>query len=134
MSYTTINQSTNDPELRARINAAVAKESWANEEFGSTPDGQLVQQSGPDSVVSALMWPCCIDFETDYAYAVDAGNEHPGGDPGVITDAAIQSAVQTHWRTPPVEEEPVIEPLEPEPEPEPTTDTGEPSLPEEPPA
>ena len=31
------------------------------------------------------------------SYAVDQGNENPGGAPGVITDADIQSAVQVHW-------------------------------------
>lgn len=101
MSYTTITASTNDVELRDRIRAAIGKESWANEAYGATGTGSLVRDAGPDSVLGDFMWPCCIDFEEAYAYAVDAGNEHPGGDPGVIPDAAIQSAVQVHWPDPP---------------------------------
>ena len=46
------------------------------------------------SVEQQFMWPCCIDFEAAYESAVLAGNENPGGDPAVITDTAIGSAVQ----------------------------------------
>jgi hypothetical protein len=105
MSYTTITESTNDVELLARIRAAIAREAWANEDYGATADGQLVREAGPDAILNALVWPCCIDFEADYAYAVESGHEHPGGDE-VIPDAEVQSAVQTHWRTPPVEPAP----------------------------
>lgn len=106
MSYDTINRSVNDTELRDRVRSAIAKEAWANPDYGATSDGQLVQQAGPDSILGQLIWPCCIDFEADYAYAVDSGHEHPGG-ADVIPDAEVQSAVQVHWPTPPAPPAPV---------------------------
>lgn len=100
MSYQTITQSTRDTELLDRLRAAIAKETWANADLGATGTGQLVQQAGPDAVLGAFVWPCAIDFEAAYEYAVGAGNEHPGGDPGVVPDANILAAVQVHWPDP----------------------------------
>lgn len=121
MSYTTITQSTRDDALLDRLRAAVAKETFANEAFGNTPTGGVVQQAGPDAVLAQFVWPCCIDFEADYSYAIDGANENPGGDPGVIGDDEIQSAVQVHWPDPqwvepPPPEPPVIDNTLPEPQ------------------
>lgn len=103
MSYTTIARSTRDSELLDRITAALAKESYANDALGATGTGRLVMEAGPESVLRSFVWPSCIDFEAAYEYAVGAGNEHPGSDPGVITDANILAAVQAHWPDPPAE-------------------------------
>lgn len=97
MSLTSIQQSTDDEALLNRITSSIAKETFANPAFGDTNTGALVKQSGPGTVLFQFIWPCCIDFEVAYAYAVDNSNPNPGGDPGVITDADIQSSVQTHW-------------------------------------
>ena len=97
MSYETITQSTRDGALRDRITAAIGKETFANPAFGDTAAGANVKQYGPTSILEQLIWPCCIDFEADYAYAVESGNPNPGGDPGVIGDDEIGSAVQVHW-------------------------------------
>lgn len=97
MSYTTITLSTQDAELTDRIAAAIAKETFAGEGFGDTPTGERVKAGGPYTVLAEFVWPCCIDFEADYAFAVDSGNPSPGGDPGVIGDDEIGAAVQAHW-------------------------------------
>ena len=101
MSHQTITQATRDPELADRITAAVAKESWGNESFGATDTGQSVRVNGPEGATHYFTWPVAIDYEDEYAYAVDAGNPSPGGDPGVITDEMLSSAVQAHWPDPP---------------------------------
>lgn len=97
MSLSTINQCTRDNDLVNRVRSAVAREAWANETQGATQMGQNVRQFGPDAYTPSFMWPVSIDYETEYAYAVDSGNPAPGLDPGVISDANISSAVQVHW-------------------------------------
>jgi hypothetical protein len=97
MSLTSIQASTQDEALLNRITSSIAKESFANEQFGNTTTGQQVKQSGPNSVLNKFIWPLAIDFEQDYSYAVDEGNPNPGGDPAVISDEEIGSAVQVHW-------------------------------------
>lgn len=97
MSHSSIAQASRDEDLTVRIESAISKEAWANETFGSTAAGATIKASGPGTWLSYFVWPVCIDTETDYEYAVNEGNPSPGGDPAVITDAAIQSAVQVHW-------------------------------------
>jgi hypothetical protein len=108
VSYTTITQATEDQALTDRIMAAVAKESWANPDYGATGTGQSVRLNGPLAATAYFVWPVAIDTEDEYAYAVEADNPNPGGDPGVISDAVIQSAVQTHWPDPPPEAPEVV--------------------------
>jgi len=81
MSYTTIHQCANDPEFQARLMAAAAQEGSDNPEYAM-------------SVL--LRWPVAskTDIEDAYEFAVNGGNPSPGGDPAVITDAQILSAVQ----------------------------------------
>jgi hypothetical protein len=114
LSYTTINQAANDAELQARIIACIAKEATQGE-IGDTPTGLLVR-TDPAQGLTFVLWPIAVDNEEPYEYAVNSGNEHPGADEGVITDAAILAGVQTHWPKPPPEPEhppvpPEIEPL-----------------------
>jgi hypothetical protein len=79
MSYTTISRCVTDSEFTARITACVA------------------QENGDTTVIpAALFWDvaCAADVEAAYASALEAGNEHPGSDPAVITDQMILSHVQ----------------------------------------
>ena len=96
MTYATIFQSVNDEELAERVTAAASKEAWASPEFYATSFGEALRGS-PHLAVSVFMWPIAIDNEAAYEYAVNADNPAPGADPGVISDAAIQSGIQTHW-------------------------------------
>ena len=96
MSYSSIHQATVDEALRERVTAAASKEAWASAEFSVTQFGASVRAS-PNIALSVFMWPVSIDYEDEYAYAVDGGSSNPGGDPGVITDLNLQAAVQAHW-------------------------------------
>lgn len=81
MSYTTIHQCANDEEFLARLAACAAQEGHEN----------------PDYAASVLLrWPVASasDIAAAYEYAVNADNPSPGGDPTVITDQQILSAVQ----------------------------------------
>ena len=95
MSHATIYRSVHDVELQQRIEAAAQKEARANDELGATPFGQQLIANPEWAYV--FWWPIAIDYEAEYAYAIGEGNEHPGADPGVITDANISTAIQVHW-------------------------------------
>src|SRR3954470_16983070 len=110
MSYSSIFASTVDQPLVERIQAAIAKEAFHNEELGDTEAGRLVVETGSHvSVLGAFLWLCCVDFEAEYEFALNGGNENPGGDPSVITDAELLSSVQANWPGLPVEP-PVVVP------------------------
>jgi hypothetical protein len=96
VSYTSLSQQMMDAALANRCNAAAQKEAWNNPELGASDFGRAVrqQQVSPNSV---FMWPLCCATEAAYEYAQNAGNENPGGDPAVITDADILSSVQANW-------------------------------------
>ncbi len=97
MSYTSIDKCVNDAEFQARIKSAASKEAWAGgSEFKDSVYGERLR-TYPDEALTTFMYAAAIDGEDAYEYAVNEGNEHPGGDPGVITDAAIQSCIQAHW-------------------------------------
>ena len=95
MSYTSIHQCANDEAFQARLMAAAAQEGHENPEYAM-------------SVL--LRWPAASypEIEQSYSYAVDQGNENPGGDPGVITDAMILAVVQPILNPPPPEPPDVI--------------------------
>lgn len=101
MSFESIAKSSRDQELVDRVEAALAKEVWQ----GSPPPGQFtdVAKQSPVSAVSSMIWPICTasDVEAAYEYAMTSGNEHPGGDPTVITDGMILANVQANWPTTP---------------------------------
>lgn len=96
MSLTTIDQAVRDQALQARISSAVWKEAIANPAFGDTDYGQQVL-AGIAPISITFSYPVAVDTEAAYESAIIAGNPNPGGDPAVITDAAIGSAVQAHW-------------------------------------
>jgi len=97
MSYTSIQASVRDVALQDRVTAGAMKEAIAggdeykNSEFGAQLRGY------PILALNYFMWPVCVDYETEYEYALDSDNPNPGGDVGVITDANIGSAIQAHW-------------------------------------
>jgi hypothetical protein len=97
MSYTTITRAAHDVFLTERIDAAVYKEALDNPSFGDTPYGQRVLTGTLYPLSAPLHYPVAIDSEAAYESAVIADNPNPGGDPSVITDAAILSSVQAHW-------------------------------------
>jgi len=96
MTYTTINQAVNDQELIDRVVAAASKEAWANPDYAATDYGTRLR-TYPDDAIGTFVYAIAIDNEADYEYAVNNGNEHPGSDPGVISDAKIQAGIQAHW-------------------------------------
>jgi hypothetical protein len=103
MSLASIDQAANDQALQQRTTSAVWKEAVANPAFGGTAFGRQVL-TGTAPIVMTFAYPVAVDTEAAYESAVIAGNPNPGGDPAVITDAAIGSAVQAHW---PADPEPV---------------------------
>ena len=95
MSYTTITQAARDVELADRTAAAVHKEAQDNAALAATDYGRAVIAGY--APMTAFAYPLAIDTEAAYESAVLADNPSPGGDPAVITDAAILSSVQAHW-------------------------------------
>lgn len=96
MSLATIHQAANDDALLERITAGVWQETIGNPEFGDSMFGGQVR-SGSAPIEAVFAYPTAVDYEDEYASAVAAGNENPGGDPSVITDANILASVQVHW-------------------------------------
>jgi len=99
MSYTTITTATRDEALQDRVLAAASKEAWAGgDEFKDSVYGERLR-TYPQEALQTFMWAVAIDYEDEYEFALNADppNENPGGDPGVITDANIQAAIQAHW-------------------------------------
>lgn len=82
MSYNTINQCANDTVFQGRIQACIAQEGGSN----------------PNDVMAQIMWPVVTnaDIAAAYEYAINTGNENPGGDEAAITDAMILAAVQAN--------------------------------------
>ena len=96
MSYASINRAMQDQDLIARVTSAALKEAYANPEFGDTIFGGQVKMN-PRYGGDVLIGPVAVDTEAAYASALAAGRGAPGHDTDVITDAAINSAVQAHW-------------------------------------
>jgi hypothetical protein len=82
MSYSSINTCANDPSFLGRLTACCADEGAVD------PHGEM----------GRLRWVVASadDIESSYEYALNADNPDPGGDPTVITDAMILSAVQAN--------------------------------------
>ena len=95
MSYTTIAQCANDSAFIVRITSAIAQEQVSRGESVDFSDEYTMRWA-----VSAHS-----DVEAAYASALAAENPSPGGDPSVITDGMILSAVQANWPEPPAVEE-----------------------------
>lgn len=78
MSYLSISQAATDPRLRDRITACA------------------VQEGGSPGDLGDLQWKCACEPGWGEAWesALAAGNPDPGGDPAVIGDGMILTAVQ----------------------------------------
>lgn len=96
MSHQSIHAATQDQPLQDRVVAAAQKEARNNATLSATEPGQQLRDN-PNYGLTYFIWPVAIDYESEYAFAVDSDNPNPGGDPAVITDANISAAVQTHW-------------------------------------
>src|SRR5262245_62076648 len=96
MSLTSITQASRDQALLDRIIASANKEALNNPTFGDTNYGRQVR-SGTAPITMTFAFPVAVTTEAAYEYALNAGNENPGGDPSVISDADITSAVQANW-------------------------------------
>jgi hypothetical protein len=97
MSYTTITQSTRDEALKDRVVAAAMKEAIAGAPEFADSEFAVALKNTPSLGLSYFLWPTAINYEAEYAYAINAGDPNPGGDEGVITDANIQAVVQLNW-------------------------------------
>lgn len=95
MSYTTMSMAVRDQALIDHVNAAAQQEA----RNGPAKDSQVAADIRANlfGASDRFMWWVASDTEEAYAYAIDQGTPNPGGDPGVITDAAIGSAIQAHW-------------------------------------
>jgi len=101
MSYSSIDQAAHDQALVARVTSAVQKEAWN----GAVKTSYMASQfrASPGYGGESLVWPVSINSEAAYESALAANNPNPGGDPAVITDQAITSAVQANWPPDPPE-------------------------------
>lgn len=102
MSHASIQRAASDPQLRARVEAAVHREIAYNDELANTVYGR--QLAAGLQNVNLFMWPVAVDTEAAYESAVLAGRGAPGHDTDIITDAALTSSVVAAW--PPDPEEP----------------------------
>lgn len=96
MSYTTVTQATTDQPLINRVTAAIQKEAYDNATLSNTAFGASAK-ADPYWASSRMIWPVAIDTEAAYESALLNDNPNPGGDPAVITDAAILTSVQANW-------------------------------------
>lgn len=98
MSNASLAQQVNDVQFMNRVNASAMREAWNNPEESDTPFGVALRE-GQVAAWRVFQWPLSIDNEAAYESALiaDPPNPNPGGDPSVITDAAILSGVQAHW-------------------------------------
>jgi hypothetical protein len=96
MSHTTMYAATQDQALIDRIVAAAQREAQENATLKDTERARQLRE-GPGNAITWFSWPVAIDYETEYAYAVDQDNPNPGGDEGVISDGNITAAIVAHW-------------------------------------
>ena len=100
MSYSSLYTQTQDAALNGRVTAAVQKEAHNNPELSETDFARALKGSYANVWVT-FGWPICIATEASYEYALNSSNPDPGGDPTVITDEDILSAVQANWPSDP---------------------------------
>lgn len=102
MSHMTVFQSVSDLQLQQRVTAAACKEAYLNVDKKDTQVAKAIRQN-PGISVQLFIWAVAIEYEAQYAYAVDPGNEHPSPTPGadslVISDGNITASVVAHWPT-----------------------------------
>ena len=102
MTFSTTHRAYNDPELRARVDAATMQEAFARAGSNEFAD-RLV--SGVTMVPPAFYWRVASDYTAAYEGAVNSGRGAPGHDVDVITDGNITAAIGAVWP-----QDPVVEP------------------------
>ena len=95
MSYNTLDAASHDDALQARVIAATTQEAYENPTVTDTVFASSVRSSPTSAAV--MLWPVALATEAEYASALAAGNDNPGGDESVIADGMILSAVQANW-------------------------------------
>jgi hypothetical protein len=95
MSYNTLAQQADDPEFRDRVDAALQQEARQPSHVDTPESDRVIANTV--GVLDQFVWWVADGTEAEYASALAAGNEHPGGDESVIPDQAILSAVQASW-------------------------------------
>jgi hypothetical protein len=97
MSFSSLARAAADTALQSRTAACVQQEAREGSGVG-TPFAAAVIDASAD-IFAAFSWPVALNTEAAYESAVIGGNPNPGGDPTVVTDAMILSAVQASWPT-----------------------------------
>jgi hypothetical protein len=101
MTLATTTRAYNDPELRARVDAAVFEEALARQDTSAYARSVLTNTAG---TLVPFYWRVATDYDAAYEAALAAGRGAPGHDVDVITDGNIGAAVAAAW---PVDPEPV---------------------------
>jgi hypothetical protein len=95
VSYSSLDTASRDPALTNRTIACATEQSYENPGLKVTEFAAKVRANPAEGV--QLIWPVCLNTEAEYESALAAGNPNPGGDPAVIADGMILSAVQANW-------------------------------------
>jgi hypothetical protein len=95
MSFATLAQSATDPALTSRTAACAQQEARTGSGKGTAFAAAV--EAGTADLYLAFAWDVAINVEAAYESGVIADNPNPGGDPTVVTDAMILSAVQANW-------------------------------------
>lgn len=102
MSHMTVFQAISDTQLQQRVIAAACKEAYLNPDKYATEVAKALRHN-PGLATQLFIWGVAIEYEGQYAFAVDPGNENPpsvpGADPGVISDGNITASIGAHWPT-----------------------------------
>lgn len=95
MTFSSIQQAANDPDLRARVEASAHQEARNNPNLEDTVYAKALKNG--TQTVQPLMWGVAVSTEAAYYSAIQNGRGAPGHDTDVITDGDITAAVQANW-------------------------------------
>jgi hypothetical protein len=104
MTMNAVVRAANDPDLQARVQAAIYGEAINNSTLSDTAFAKQVK-GGYAPPFTAMYWAVAQAVQAAYEAGLAAGRGSPGHDPDVVTDGAITSAVVANW--PPDPEPPV---------------------------
>ena len=96
MTMNAVVRASRDPQLQARIQAAIYSESLNNPSLSDTVFAKQVKGGYPPPF-DAMYWSVAIEVQAAYDSGIAAGRGSPGYDYDVVTDGAITSAVVAHW-------------------------------------
>jgi hypothetical protein len=86
-TYLAISQIANSESMRERMRAAITQQS----RLGNAP---MVQNPLQWVDNNRYVWAAAPGWGEAWKYALDSGNENPGGDEAVITDGMILATIQ----------------------------------------